>query len=178
MALSFAAGSASDRKLATAHSQRASLTGREFIVCELIVSFMRLFHAAQIPEDSIATESGIIAHIAPGVEDWMTVAVSSQPSHVVALASHPSKHIIATASYSGRLHVWNYQTRNVSRYLYTAYLLLFQLDVNGRFDDVSKPQSLAFSPDGFTNGSIRILDSISLSLLTDKCDFRYVTFMR
>ena len=60
------------------------------------------------------------------------------------------------------------------------FILIIQLDVNGKFDDVSKPQSLAFSPDGallavgFTNGSIRILDSISLSLLTDKCDFRYV----
>ena len=80
--------------------------------------FLHFSHyPAQIPEYIIATDSGIIAHIAPGVEDWMTVAVSSQPSHVVALASHPSKHIIATASYSGRLHVWNYQTRNVRSFL-------------------------------------------------------------
>ncbi|XP_070205737.1 cilia- and flagella-associated protein 251-like isoform X2 [Littorina saxatilis] len=71
-----------------------------------------------------------------------------------ALASHPRLPLIAIGSYSGLLKVWNYQKKEVM--------------VSRVFDRGSFPQTCVYDPKGaylvvgFTNGSVCVLDSITL----------------
>lgn len=133
---------------ATSHSRRASLQGGEFV----------------IPNYILATSKGCIVHVAPSVEDWMTVVVRSQEAPITAIAAHPSRHHLAVASYAGVLQIWNYETR--------------ELELSSKLADGLLPESVAFSSDGdvlavgLTNGYIHLLDALSLTLLTPTMKFR------
>jgi WD40 repeat protein len=138
----------------------------------------------QIPNYLIATSTATLVHIAPGFEDWMTVVGQSQNAAVTCLAAHPSRTLLLSGSYSGRLQVWNYSTREVFRLLSSLQsLILFQLEQTVHFENGRHVQSLAYSPNGhvvavgLTNGTIDLLDSVTLQPIGTEVRFDCFSFL-
>lgn len=148
-AISFAPSLEEDKLNKTGRGRTAELRGREFV----------------IPNYIVATTKGVVVYVAPGFEDWMTVVVRSQDSAVVALATHPSRKLLAVTSYSGALRVWNYETR--------------ELELSAHLPDGRMPQCMEYSPNGailaigLTNGLVVLLDALTLTpLANEESEFR------
>eukprot|EP00039_Didymoeca_costata_P020844 m.342601 g.342601 ORF g.342601 m.342601 type:complete len:1151 (+) comp21614_c0_seq1:262-3714(+) len=88
----------------------------------------------------------------------------SVDSGIRAIAAHPKEGQLACAGYSGFIQLWNYQARKVMS--------------STQFPDGYMPHCMAYSPDGtvlavgFTNGTLMLLDSFSLRLITETTKFR------
>lgn len=84
-----------------------------------------------------------------------------------ALSAHPSLAYVAMGSYSGLLKIWNYEKKQVM--------------VSRQFDKNSMIRCCAYDPKGayiavgFVNGSVRVLDSITLEDQTAE-PFRYARY--
>ncbi|PIK40727.1 putative WD repeat-containing protein 66-like [Apostichopus japonicus] len=125
---------------------------------------------ATIAATSFVTRNYIIststAQVADVVSDGsvVTMILNEHSAAIHSLAAHPTEPLIAIGSYSGLLQVWNYEEKSVV--------------VSRKFSRGQMMRCIAFDPRGnfmgigFTNGSVRILDAITLE---DECPepFRY-----
>ncbi|XP_077862113.1 cilia- and flagella-associated protein 251-like [Saccoglossus kowalevskii] len=105
----------------------------------------------------IGTSTAVIAHV---VADGTSLKVihREHDAAVHAVATHPSKPFVCIGSYAGYVKVWNYLKKEVV--------------VQRRFPRGCLVRCLTYDPQGayiavgFTNGSVRILDALTLD---DEC---------
>jgi len=118
-----------------------------------------------IPDYIVCTQKGSVFRAgAQGDTEVAEHLFRGQNAEVHAIAAHPSEGTLAMAGYSGYLQLWNYQARTILG--------------STQFDDGLLPHSMAFSADGnvlvvgFTNGTVHVLEALSLQLLTPQMKFR------
>ncbi|CAH2295831.1 cilia- and flagella-associated 251 [Pelobates cultripes] len=120
----------------TRYPQDCSIKGNQFSISNFIVS----------------TSDALVLHVF--TDGTMLKKVLQEPNEPVhALACHPCKPYVAIGSYNGLLKIWNYEDKNfISR-------------IFGKGKHVN---CLAYNPSGFhmaagfTDGSVHILDSVTL----------------
>ncbi|XP_063313061.1 cilia- and flagella-associated protein 251 [Pelobates fuscus] len=130
----------------TKYPQDCSIEGNQFSISNFIVS----------------TSDALVLHVF--TDGTMLKKVLQEPNEPVhALACHPCKPYVAIGSYNGLLKSWNYEDKNfISR-------------IFGKGKHVN---CLAYNPSGFhmaagfTDGSVHILDSVTLEDITQD-PFKY-----
>ena len=97
-------------------------------------------------------------------EEVSEFVMMGQNSEVHSIAAHPKDGTLAVAGYAGLLQLYQYQSRSV-----VASIQLRE----GLF-----PETMSFSPDGdslvvgYTDGTVELLDVVSLRLLAESTTFR------
>ncbi|NXI45746.1 CF251 protein, partial [Galbula dea] len=109
----------------------------------------------------LSTSDATVLHVATDRPNFETVMEEAKQA-VTAIACHPRQHLLAVGSHDGLLKVWDYQQTKylVSRIFTQAGIQCLSYDPEGYF--------LAA---GFTDGSVHILDAISL--LSSCKEFRF-----
>jgi len=118
-----------------------------------------------VPDYCVCTSKAEIYSVrTEQAEEVSEFVMVGQNSEVHSIAAHPQDGILAVAGYSGLLQLYQYQSRSV-----VASTQLRE----GLF-----PEAMSFSPDGdslvvgYTDGTVELLDVVSLRLLAESTTFR------
>ncbi len=80
----------------------------------MYVCIVCMYVWGQVGSYVVSTSGGSVVHVTPSAEDWMTVIIRTPHTPITCLHAHPSAPLLAVATISNTIQLWNYNTREVA----------------------------------------------------------------